>query len=98
VWGSRGEDQERLQPNKKTRATDRAGSAPWNGSRSLSATSRAPSHFRLVLIALNFVFKVPPMLFTAVMITRAMPAAIKPYSIAVAPDSSLRNRISKLRT
>ena len=32
-----------------------------------------------------------PSPFTAAMIASAMPAAIKPYSIAVAPDSSCRN-------
>jgi hypothetical protein len=32
-----------------------------------------------------------PRPFTAVMIAIAMPAAIRPYSMAVAPDSSLKN-------
>jgi hypothetical protein len=32
-----------------------------------------------------------PTPFTAVMIAIAMPAAIRPYSMAVAPDSSLKN-------
>src|SRR5258705_307465 len=33
---------------------------------------------------------------TAVIITTAMPAAIRPYSMAVAPDSLLRKRETKL--
>src|SRR5438067_6487051 len=40
----------------------------------------------------NLVFRVEPMLLTAVMITIEMPAAIRPYSIAVAPDSSFTKR------
>jgi hypothetical protein len=36
----------------------------------------------------NFVFKVEPIAFTVAMITTEMPAAMRPYSIAVAPDSS----------
>src|SRR5262249_46689280 len=37
----------------------------------------------------NFAFKVVPIALTVAMITTEMPAAISPYSIAVAPDSSL---------
>jgi hypothetical protein len=51
-----------------------------------------------VEILLKVVLTLVPSVLTARMIAAAMPAAIKPYSIAVAPDSSLRNRISKLRT
>src|SRR5215203_858209 len=40
----------------------------------------------------NVVFKVVPRLFTTVMIAIEMPAAMRPYSIAVAPDSSCKNR------
>jgi hypothetical protein len=43
-------------------------------------------HFRAVPIELKFVLSAEPTPFTAVMIAIAMPAAIKPYSIAVAPD------------
>jgi len=39
----------------------------------------------------NFAFKVVPIALTVAMITTEMPAAISPYSIAVAPDSSLIN-------
>jgi hypothetical protein len=40
----------------------------------------------------NFLFSVAPRLWTTAMIASAMPAAIRPYSIAVAPDSSARKR------
>ena len=38
----------------------------------------------------NLVFKVEPIAVTVPMITTEMPAAMRPYSIAVAPDSSFR--------
>jgi hypothetical protein len=40
---------------------------------------------------LNLVLRVEPIALTVAMITTEIPAAINPYSIAVAPDSSLRN-------
>lgn len=49
------------------------------------------NYFKEVLIEPNFSFKLVPRLFTTVMIANAMPAAISPYSIAVAPDSSDQN-------
>lgn len=49
------------------------------------------NYFNEVLIEPNFSFKLVPKLFTTVMIASAMPAAIRPYSIAVAPDSSDQN-------
>ena len=45
----------------------------------------------LVVIVLKLVFIWVPTPCTAVMIAMAMPAAISPYSMAVAPDSSARN-------
>jgi hypothetical protein len=44
----------------------------------------------------NLVLRLPPMPLTAAMITSEMPAAIRPYSMAVAPDSSAKN-FTKLR-
>ena len=41
----------------------------------------------------NVVFNDEPTLATAVMIATAMPAAMRPYSIAVAPDSSRNKRM-----
>ena len=40
---------------------------------------------------LNLVLRVLPIELTVAMITTEMPAAMRPYSIAVAPDSSFRN-------
>ena len=44
-----------------------------------------------LLIEVNWVFSVVPRPLTTAMIASAMPAAIKPYSIAVAPDSLDKN-------
>jgi hypothetical protein len=52
-----------------------------------------PAYFSDVLIAVNFVLRAEPTPLTAVLIATAMPAAINPYSIAVAPVSSFRNLI-----
>ena len=57
------------------------------------------NYFKELLIDVNLSFMVVPRLFTTVMIARAMPAAIRPYSIAVAPDSSDQNfRIMLFKT
>jgi len=48
-------------------------------------------YFSCVEMLLNLVFNVVPMELTVAMITTEMPAAMRPYSIAVAPDSSFRN-------
>src|SRR5262249_4611309 len=42
-------------------------------------------------MSLNLPLRVEPIVFTVAIITTEMPAAIRPYSIAVAPDSSFRN-------
>lgn len=49
------------------------------------------SYFREVLMLTKFVDSFVPKPLTAVMIAMAMPAAIKPYSMAVAAVSSARN-------
>jgi len=41
--------------------------------------------------AVNVAFKFVPVVFTAAIIATEMPAAMRPYSIAVAPDSSRTN-------
>jgi hypothetical protein len=46
-------------------------------------------------IFVKVVFSWEPSEFTTVMITTEIPAAIKPYSMAVAPDSSRRNRLRR---
>jgi len=49
------------------------------------------SYFIDELMELNLLLIVVPSVFTAAMMASAMPAAINPYSIAVAPDVSDRN-------
>ena len=49
------------------------------------------AYFSAVLIELNLLLRLVPSPLTTVIIASAMPAAIRPYSIAVAPDSSAKN-------
>jgi len=59
-------------------------------------TSRHPtplSYFRAVDTLVKVVFKPVPVACTAAMIATEMPAAIRPYSIAVAPDWSFQNLV-----
>src|SRR6266404_3450855 len=53
-------------------------------------------YFREVLISPNLVLRLPPIPLTAAMIASEIPAAIRPYSMAVAPDSSFRKRAKSL--
>ena len=48
-------------------------------------------YVREVLISPNLVLRLPPIPLTAPIIANEIPAAIRPYSMAVAPDSSARN-------
>ena len=57
----------------------------------LCSISRKGYYFSELLIEVNIVLRLVPKPFTTAMIASAMPAAIKPYSIAVAPDWSDRN-------
>src|SRR4051812_30779309 len=50
------------------------------------------TQLRLVEIVVNLVFRRVPMAVTDVMITTAIKPAIRPYSMAVAPDWSFRKR------
>jgi hypothetical protein len=54
--------------------------------RSVTLQDRVAAHFSEVAIVLKLVLRAVPTEFTAVMIAIAIPAAIRPYSIAVAPD------------
>src|SRR5690349_8001431 len=47
-----------------------------------------------VEMLVNALLSLPPMAFTAPMITTEMPAAMRPYSMAVAPLSSRRKRLN----
>jgi hypothetical protein len=44
------------------------------------------TYFNEVLIEANWVLRLDPKPFTTAIIASAIPAAIRPYSIAVAPD------------
>src|SRR5436305_13217851 len=57
--------------------------------------SRDTAYFRLVEMNSNLVLRVVPMPLTATMITTEIPAAIRPYSMAVAPDSSFTKRATR---
>jgi hypothetical protein len=57
---------------------------------------RGSGYFSEVLIAVNLVFILLPSPFTTAMIASEIPAAINPYSIAVAPDSSARKALNVL--
>src|ERR1700687_690312 len=59
-------------------------------------TRRSAFYFSELLIEVNLVFKLEPRPLTTAMIARAMPAAINPYSMAVAPDWSCRKRAKSL--
>jgi hypothetical protein len=48
-------------------------------------------YFSELLIDVNLSLSVPPKVFTIAIIASEIPAAIKPYSMAVAPDSSDKN-------
>jgi hypothetical protein len=49
-----------------------------------------PSYFNWLDMELKVVFSFVPVPFTTAMIATEMPAASRPYSIAVAPDSSFK--------
>src|SRR5258708_32700995 len=89
--------------NRKT-APDRSGANPWPFGNRIRQTTKAPgfagaseagstvAYFSEVEIATKLLDSLLPTPLTAVMIAMAMPAAIRPYSMAVAPDSSLTKR------
>jgi hypothetical protein len=72
---------------KKNRATDRP---------VLDYARERFAYFNEVLIASKLVFNAEPTPFTAVIMAMAMPAAISPYSMAVAPDSSRKNFLTRV--
>src|SRR6516225_6323176 len=55
---------------------------------------RGRNYFKELLIEPNLSLIVVPRPLTTVMIASAIPAAMRPYSIAVAPDSSDQNFIT----
>src|SRR5260370_2954680 len=58
--------------------------------------NESATYFSELLIEVNFALRLVPRPFTATIIAIEMPAAIRPYSIAVAADSSFRKRANSL--
>ena len=54
------------------------------------------TYFNELLILLNWVLRFVPRPLTTAIIASAIPAAIRPYSMAVAPDS-LEKKLNKVR-
>jgi hypothetical protein len=54
------------------------------------------TYLSCVEISVNLVLRVVPIELTVAMITTEMPAAMRPYSIAVAPVASYRQRSAAL--
>jgi hypothetical protein len=61
---------------------------------SLRGVGREDLYFSCVEIDVNVVSSFVPKVLTVAIITTEIPAAISPYSMAVAPLSSLRNRLT----
>jgi hypothetical protein len=57
---------------------------------------RRETYFNEVLMDVNCEFRVDPRPLTTAIMASAIPAAIRPYSIAVAPDSSDK-KLNKVR-
>ena len=70
-------------------APERKGPGAWHA-RSPNAPEMG-GYFSEVLMSTKFELSLVPTPCTAVMIAIAIPAAIRPYSMAVAPDSSFKN-------
>jgi len=87
-----------LPTDKPTRSREET---PPNGSGGVSGVSDCPAkadriYLSEVLIEVNCVFRFVPRPLTTAMMASAIPAAIRPYSIAVAPRSSPR-KLCKVR-
>ena len=70
-------------------APARAGRGLYSGRR--LGAGAPENYFNEALIAVNLVLSLVPSPFTTVMMARAVPAAIGPYSMAAAAFSSFRN-------
>src|SRR3954452_9392607 len=67
----------------------RARTGLWVGMDAASVEEQG-RYFSDELMSVNLVFRLEPRPLTIAMMASEMPAAISPYSIAVAPDSSVR--------
>ena len=63
---------------------------------STNQAARSSRYFSAVETLVKIAFSDVPTVATTVMIATAMPAAIRPYSIAVAPDSSARKYLNHI--
>src|SRR4029453_238061 len=77
------------QPLKRKRPRDHRG---------LCCAFRDTGYCNLVEMSSNFVLRMVPIPLTATMITTEIPAAIRPDSMAVAPDSSFTKRAIRFFT
>src|SRR5260221_10879252 len=75
-------------PPGNAKAPDPATGGPWR----VAMPATSDHHLRLVETVVNVVESLGPTAVTAPMMTTAIRAAIKPYSIAVAPESSRTKR------
>ena len=60
----------------------------------LSAKTPVVRYLSWLDTLVKFVFSLVPIVFTAAIIATEIPAAIRPYSISVAPESSVQKRSS----
>src|SRR6202162_5491163 len=61
--------------------------------RAFAARRSALAYFSEELIEVNLAFRLVPRPLTTAMIASEMPAGVRPYSMAVAPDSSFTKRV-----
>jgi hypothetical protein len=84
----------RSSPNEWTKTYD-AARDPHRSSSGQQQLVRG-THFKAVCTLVNVVLRVDPRLTTTVIIAIDMPAAISPYSMAVAPELSFKKRSTTL--
>src|SRR4051812_789050 len=72
------------------------GGARPHGSFRCSPEQKTKAYFSELFTKVNLSFRVLPRLLTTAIMASEMPAAIRPYSIAVAPDSSDK-KLKKVR-
>jgi hypothetical protein len=73
----------------KIKNRDAPGDGPGDGFNRVMRSRRA--YFSELLIEVNLALRLVPRPFTAARMTIEIPAAISPYSMAVAPESSRKN-------
>src|SRR3954464_15594859 len=82
---------------KEWRRAPCGGPSPPPAARAASGSKHyLPAEFSVVAMLVNFAFSALPRVPAPTMMASAMRAAIRPYSIAVAPDSFLTKRAKSL--